>query len=279
MANPRNYLIGLFALTTVGLAAVAWTQYFDLIKLRNGDTLAAAERSDWQKKVWAAEKRVHELEDEVDALRAQSGPKAAADDPASASGPAAPDATGPNRPGRGPNARFNNFQAMMNDPQFAKLMSLQQKGMLDSRYAPLFKDLALTPAQLDQFKNLLLEKQNAARDVLLSARDQGLSPRSDRDTINALIQQSNADIDNQIQSALGPQGYAQYQNYEQTLPQRNTVNQLEQSLSYTSTPLTDAQANQLVQILAAAAPQNGNNANGGLRSLFNGAGGTARITD
>ena len=278
MANPRNYLIGFFALTTVGLAAVVWTQYFDLIKLRNGDTLADHERADWQKKVWAAEKRAQEYKDEADALRAQSAEKAGTDDTANASGPDSPGAGPGNRPGRGPNARFTNFQALMNNPQFAKLMATQQKAALDNRYAPLFKDLALTPAQLDQFKSLLLEKQNAMRDVMLSARDQGLNPRTDRDAINQLIQQSNADVDSQIQSTLGPQGFAQYQTYEQTLPQRNTVTQLQQSLSYTSTPLNDTQANQLIQILSANSAQN-NNANNGLRGLLGGPGGQARVTD
>ena len=280
MANTRNYLIGFFALTTVGLAALAYMQYFQLIKLRNSG-LADAERADWQKKVWAADKRVHELEDENDALRAQAD-KTSAEEVAGPSDPAAPTATPANdRPGRGPGGRFARFQAVMNDPEFAKLMTMQQKGMLDSRYAPLFKQLALTPAQLDQFKSLLLEKQNAARDVMVSARDQGLNPRTDRDAINQLIAQSNAEVDSQIQSTLGPQAYAQYQNYEQTAPQRNTIDRLQQSLSYTSTPLTDAQANQLIQILASTTPQS-NNANGGPRTFLGGNfgfGGQAKITD
>lgn len=280
VANPRTYIIGFFALTTVGLAAVVWTQHLDLIKLRNGGTLADNERADWQKKVLAAEKRIHELEDEIDALHAQAD-KSPADDVAGAADPATQATPSSDRPRRGPNGRFANFQAVMNDPQFAKLMATQQKGMLDSRYAPLFKQLALTPAQLDQFKNLLLEKQNAARDVLTSARDQGLNPRTDRDAINQLLQQSNAEVDSQIQATLGPEAYSQYQNYQQTLPQRNTVTQLQQSLSYTNTPLTDAQANQLIQIMASAAPQN-NNANGNPRALLfggGGIGGQARVTD
>jgi len=56
--------------------------------------------------------------------------------------------------------------------------------------------------------------------------------------------------------------FAQYQNYEQTLPQRNVVTQLAQSLSYTGTPLQDAQVAQLVNILAANTPAQNQNASG-----------------
>jgi hypothetical protein len=266
VANPRNYIIGFFALTTVGLAAMAWSQHFDLIKLRNSETLSDAERADWQKKLVDEQKRRHALEDEVDALRAQLSEKSVADD---ASDPSQQNPAGGQRQ-RGPGGRFGNFQALMNDPKFSKLMALQQKGQLDSRYASLFKQLALTPAQLDQFKNLLLQEQNAARDVLASARDQGLDPRTDRAAISQLVAQSDADIESQIQSTLGPAAYQQYQSYEQTLPQRNTVNQLQQSLSYTSTPLTDSQADQLIQVLASNSSKTSNPTS--LRALQGGGG-------
>ncbi len=160
--------------------------------------------------------------------------------------------------------------------------SYSKKAALDSSYAPLFKQLTqqlnLSPTQLAAFQNLLVQKQDAARDVITAARDQGLNPGTDRAAITQLIAQSNAEIDSQIQSTLGPDGYAQYQGYEQTLPQRNTVNQLQQSLSYTGTPLQDAQAQQLIQLLAANAPQNNNNPTN-MRTLLNGNNATSRITD
>lgn len=255
VATLRSYLLVFFALTTLGLAAMVWTQHLDLVSLRDSDQLADADRDALQKKALAAEKRLHELEDELAALRAKTDDKAVAD---SEGGAAEPNSTPQNAGRRGPNGRMANVQALMNDPQFTKLMALQQKGQLDSRYGALFKELGLSPAQVDAFKNLLLQKQNAARDVLAAARDQGLDPRTDRATINQLLAQSNAEVDNQIQSTLGDAAYQQYKTFEQTLPQRNTVNQLQQSLSYTSTPLQDAQAQQLIQILASNSPKTGN---------------------
>ncbi len=73
---------------------------------------------------------------------------------------------------------------------------------------------------------------------------------TDRDEIAALVAQSNADIDQQIQATLGPQAYAQYQGYEQTLPERNTVNLLQQMMSYTGTPIPDQDVQPLINIIA-----------------------------
>ena len=51
-------------------------------------------------------------------------------------------------------------------------------------------------------------------------------------------------MNNNLKAVLGDAGFNQMQNYEQTMPQRNVVNQLQQRLSYTDTPLSQAQADQ-----------------------------------
>jgi RNA polymerase-binding transcription factor DksA len=173
----------------------------------------------------------------------------------------------------------------MASPQFQRLMAIQQKGMLDGVYAPLFKALNLSPQQLEQFKNLMVQRQQAAMDAVQAAREQGINPRSDPAAFQQAVAQAQATVDSQIQATLGDAGYAQYQQYQATLPQRNTVNQLEQSLSYTATPLTGDQASQLVQILAQAAPSPGSASGQGnpMAALFPGGGpmggGGAGITE
>jgi len=159
---------------------------------------------------------------------------------------------------------------------------------LDNRYSALFKALGLSPVDLDRFKSLLVEKQAAVTDVMSAAREQGLDPRNpdDRAQIAALLQGAQAQVDATIQQTLGAAQYAQYQNYEQTLPQRNLVTQLAQSLSYTSSPLQDSQTEGLINILAANTPAQSQNA-GGFGALFAGLGGaggpfgarTSPITD
>lgn len=255
MANPRikNYTIVLLAVTTIAGAALAWNQYRELIKLRAA-SLSDSARADLQKRLWDLEKRKNELEAEVADLRARGGPARMAEEENASL--AADEGQGPGRPGPGRFNRrngFTNLATLLDNPEFNKLWTAQQKAGLDTRYAALFKSLNLSPADLDRFKSLLVEKQNALLDVVGAVRDQGLNPRNpdDRAQIASLLQAAQAQVDSTIRQTLGDAQFSQYQNYEQTLPQRNLVNQLAQTLSYTGAPLQAYQVDQLVNILAA----------------------------
>jgi hypothetical protein len=175
---------------------------------------------------------------------------------------------------------------MMERPEVQRLMAMQQRASLDGHYASLFKGLALSPDQLDKFKDLLVEKRTSMLDVMAAAREQGINPRSDPEAFSKLVAHAQAEIDSNIRATIGDSGFSQYQNYEKTMPQRAVVDQLEQRLSYSSTPLTPQQSEQMVSILASTAPAR-NNATNTLRAAFgNGAvittafgGNSSRITD
>jgi hypothetical protein len=279
--KPRYYLIVLLAVTNLASALLAWNAYRESNRLRVASLQNESAREDLQKQLWALEKRKHELDAEVAGLQARSNRSdlANGDDP----GPDGQAFGGPGRFDR--RARMNNLASLLENPEFSKLWNSQQKLALDSRYSPLFKALNLSPADLDKFKSLLVEKQAAITDVMSSAREQGLDPRNpdDRAQLATLLQTAQAQVEANIQQTLGAAQFAQYQNYEQTLPQRNVVTQLAQSLSYTGTPLQDTQVAQLVNILAANTPAQNQNASG-LGGLFAGMGGgfgnrTSPITD
>jgi RNA polymerase sigma factor (sigma-70 family) len=140
------------------------------------------------------------------------------------------------------------------DPEMARLMDIQQRGQLEARYGALFKALDLSPAQRDQFKKLLLDRQNLTRDVFAAGKAQGLSDDDIRANLPAMLEKSRADLDSGIRDLLGDAGYQQYQQYQNTLPQRSLVDQLASRLNSTATPLTSQQTEQLVQILAANSP-------------------------
>ncbi len=243
MKSPRSYIVGILALLVGAGAIVIWRQSRELAALRAG-TVGAEERADFQKRLWAAEKRAQELKAKLDAGGAR---------PAAAGGAVATDSGGRGGP-RGP-VGMDNILVMMEDPAIQRLMAVQAKGALDGRYAALFKNLNLAPDQLDRFKNLLVEKQTAMQDVMVAARNQGIDPRTDPEGFSKMVQSTQADVDASIKTALGDTGFAQYQQYQQTLPQRNIVTQLQQSLSYTTAPLSDAQAEQVVQILSQTMPK------------------------
>ena len=110
------------------------------------------------------------------------------------------------------------FGNLMNNPEIQKLMSIQQRAALDTRYAGLFHQLNLNPVDLDKFKSLLVEKQTAAMDAMTAARQQGLSGPENRDALKQVIANAQTEVDNSIRSTLGEATFAQYQSYEQTLP-------------------------------------------------------------
>jgi hypothetical protein len=276
LKSPKNLLLGILAAAFVALAALAYFQFRELISLRA--QLADGNSAMLKKELADARKTIKDLEGRLLAFRGRRGQGEAGDGAEAEGAPAA------NRRG----GRFGAFAAMAANPEFQKLVAIQARGRIVAAYAPLFKSLNLSPEQLQQFEGLLADKQQAMMDVMQAAREQGINPRTDPDGFKTLMNQAVSQTDANIQQALGDAGYQAYQQYQQTLPERNTVNSLQQSLSYTQTPLTDDQASQMIGLLQQTQPQHSGNgtagtSNGGdggpsLQQMMNG-GGTARVTD
>lgn len=238
-SKVKNYLIILLALSTVVCGVIAFTQSRRLAALEADLLRAAADAAKVKPRV------------------ASSAPApatvASSEKPAEAI-PAAvdPGAEAPAEQQRNQRNNRPNMAALMANPEFAQAMSLQQRAALDARYAELFKKLNLTPAQLEQFKTLLLERQNARMDVMAAARENGLNPRENRDEINKLVSEAQAEVDANIKNTLGESVYNQYQNYDATQSQRNLVKQLDERLGYTATTLNSTQSDFLVAALSSS---------------------------
>jgi hypothetical protein len=275
--SPKNALIVLLAAALVAAAAVSWHQYKELIGLRA--QLVDADSAALKRQLAAAQKTIKSLQDRLAAMRGRRG------------GPEG-QAEGGDNPGQNwqqrQGGRFGAFASLSGNPEFQKLVAIQMKGRISQTYAALFKTLNLSPGQLTQFQSLLADKQQALMDTMQAAREQGMNPREDPDGFKTLVNQAIAQTDQSIQQVLGDAGFQQYQQYQQTLPERNVVNSLQQSLSYTQPPLTDDEASQVVALLAQNQPQRaGNGTSGttdgggpgpGIASLING-GGNARVTN
>ncbi|MFA6286928.1 MAG: hypothetical protein WC661_06030 [Opitutaceae bacterium] len=233
-SRAKNYLIILLAFATATAGTIAWRQNQRLNSLQ-AELLAAKTAPSPRK---AAARPQPSVATVADTKTATDAAVASADAPPS---PQARQQRNNNRP---------NLTALMANPEFAKAWNIERRSQLDNRYAGLFKQLNLSASQLESFKNLLVERDSAAMDVYAAARDKGIDPRADRDAINKLVAESQADVDQSIKAALGDTGYQQYQNYQTTQPQRAVVSQLEQRLSYSATPLTSTQSSFLVQALS-----------------------------
>lgn len=241
MKSAKNIAIIFLSLAVIGTAVLAWQQYQELIGLRAA-ALQGDERAALQKAAWDAQKKITQLERDLTSARND------ATKTTSAVGESGKDAN-QSRAVNSMASGMASMMKMMDNPDVQRLMALQQKAQLNSRYAALFKSLHLSTDQLAQFKNLLVEKQMVNTDVMIAATQQGINPMENPQEFRQLMQSTQADIDSKIKSTLGDDDYAQFQNYQQTQGQRNVVNQLEQSLSYTDTPLTSSQSEQMLQIL------------------------------
>lgn len=244
----KTIVIGILLLTTLALSYFTWRQHEELSALR-ASAMSADERTDLQKRIWDAQKRADQAEAQARAASAH----AVLSDANGAGAPA--DESGGDQQTRVIGNMVNTWVGMMNDPEAQRLMALQQKAGISSRYAELFRKLQLPPDKLEQFKAELLEKQTSRQDALLAAAQQGINPMQNPEEFRKLQQSIDSDIDQQIKTTLGDSSYQDYQTFQATAGQRAVVNQLQQSLSYTATPLTTAQADQMTQVLATTGPQ------------------------
>lgn len=299
MKSTQTLLVALFALTTLGGAGLAWQQYGELVELRAA-AMNRDERADMQKRVWDLEKTLRELQDQLAAARARSSDEAdellaAATDSERPSGDReGRGSRGDPRGGRGGNPMQQALavRELMNKPEVQAMLSLQQKAAVEARYGALFRTLNLTPEQTDKLKGLLADRSNTRMDVMTVAQEQGIDARSNPEAVRKLFANAQDELNNSIKAVVGENGFTQLQSYEQTLPQRGLVNDLQQRLSFSDTPLSASQADALVQILASnpaprptnsgssssAAPSSGRggpDSPGGRGSDFGGFGGPA----
>lgn len=255
MKHSKTYLIAFLVLTTVGGSMLAWQQYGELVELRAA-TMNKDERADLQKRLWDLERLNKQLRDQVAAQRpsGEDGTIAAGEGGRERRDPISKSGTRGGPVANNPLQQAEAFRELMARPEVQAIMSSQQKDAVQARYAALFKSLNLAPEQAEKLKTILADRQTTMQDVMSAARDQGIDPRTDRNAVQKLMEVARNDINSSIKSVVGESGFNQLETYEKTIPQRNIVNQLQQRLSSTDTPLTSIQADQLVQILAANTP-------------------------
>jgi RNA polymerase sigma factor (sigma-70 family) len=134
------------------------------------------------------------------------------------------------------------LESMMKDPAYMKAMAEQQAQALKTQYAPLVKQLNLTPEQRDAFYQLLT-------DNLTNAMVQGmamLNGTNNRAAASA-IADAQKTLQDQMRSLLGEPGSAQFQEFQTTLPDRQIFEQMK--TGFTDHPLTDDQEQRLLQLL------------------------------
>ncbi len=77
-----------------------------------------------------------------------------------------------------PASAFSALLALLDNPAMQKQNAIMAKVRLDGQYAALFKSLGLAPDQVDQFKDLLVEKAMVGFDSMSAANQQGIDAKS-----------------------------------------------------------------------------------------------------
>jgi acyl-CoA synthetase (AMP-forming)/AMP-acid ligase II len=245
--QAKNYVIAFLACTTLGAAALVVQTRQQLADVRDNPSLEI-KRSDI---IVAAAPAPLSVTPPV--LPAALPDAPVADDPA-----AERLEPGQGRGQRGGGQFSAQMAELMQDPEFAAAMKLEQEARLDARYGALFKQLNLPPAQLAELKALLAEREAAGRDVWMTAREQGLDPRANRDQLRELSASLQDEVNANIKANLGETVYNALETYNATSPQRETVAIFERRLQY-SQPLNSAQSAQLTTILANTGTVSGRN--------------------
>ena len=159
---------------------------------------------------------------------------------------AAREEPGPRRPDR-----FGRFRQMMENPDFQSAMLERSKTRIERDFAGLFRTMDLDEEGVEIFKTLLAERSM----IEWQAAFQSRAARGDPEAMleaELMLDENLAQIDQSLAEILNQEDYAAYDYYQDTLPQRRSVDELARRLSYSGTPLTDERAEVLVGVMATA---------------------------
>ncbi len=236
MSTSRDFVITALVCCVLVLGVVAWRQHRELGRLERIARAQTAETGDAREEtgrdirettaVWGDSRRrviPVVVPRPLHARMAETGPAAG-------------------------QPQLEGVMEMLEDPRFLQAVASHQRSMLDARFGELFGRLELTDDELESLRGLLIEKQNAAMDVLMVSKGE-LGGRIAGSEMKVATRRAQDEIDGLIEQTLGESRFAIFKAYEATLPQRAAVAQLQQRLSYTDEPLEVAQAEALVDMM------------------------------
>jgi FtsZ-binding cell division protein ZapB len=150
------------------------------------------------------------------------------------------------KPDNDPSGMGNFLSKMMDDPETRRFVRDQQRQMMDPLYAPLIKQLNLTPEQASQLKDFIADNQMKATVAATSMMGGSASNRTELLASMAAEQKT---AEGQIKAFLGEERYALYQDYQQTLGERMQLQQFKTQTAGSEGALTDQQTEMLLAVM------------------------------
>lgn len=134
---------------------------------------------------------------------------------------------------------------LLDQPAVLDLLAAAVHDSLDPRYGSFFRQLQLAPRQLEHLKNLLVERQMSALDVVRAAQARGL-PAAEAE---AVLAESTDMLDSNIRSLLGQPGFEQFKAYERDIDSHGLLDQLETRIGFGAPPLSPEQSAAVLRVL------------------------------
>ena len=188
-------------------------------KAQQVETLQAAQKHSDQQR--------HELMAQADELAAQLTARQLAETNVTVVAPPAASAPAPVAKAEKPDDEKGGFgkmlSKMMQDPDTRKFIHDQQRLMMDQMYAPLVKQMGLTPDEATKFKDLLADNTMKGAEAATSMLGGGAS--TNRTEAISTLAANQKTMDEQLKTFLGDDRYAQYKDYQETVSERTLLNQ------------------------------------------------------
>jgi hypothetical protein len=143
-------------------------------------------------------------------------------------------------------------QLRSTNTEFQRAMLEAERIGLGVRYAPLYKNLNLSPEQVAKFEQRMAESMQHEVDIVAAAHAKGMSPADP--ALAKLGAQAKAEMEADLKAILGEAGLREFQFFDRTFGAREMVNGLSGNLVYVGAPLSIQQMNQLTQLLAEHSP-------------------------
>jgi hypothetical protein len=137
-------------------------------------------------------------------------------------------------------------KALLADAEYRKALRGQARTDLQQRYAGLRMELGLT----DQEQNALFDLLVDAQDMLMTSIAEGAGKQPDA-AATADMQAKAQQLEASMKSLLGPERYAQFEEYERVQPSRTRVQNLSNLLGRSGMPLSNAQSRSLMAVMVA----------------------------
>ena len=231
-------ILGLLLLAEAGLIYIEWTQLKSLRALAERAGVVSGQ-------VRAADLRVEHLRQAIAIAEGQAKSKAAA----AASRKTAQEARAA---AQNVNARrvAQAFLESLDHQEFQSALNQLDRAYNERTAGAFLRSLGLNPEQVNHMLDLMGKMMIAMMDANQAATASGLDQRSRL----ALIVDTQKDIAAEIQGYLGDANFAAYQQFNSQYNVRSIASGLQNSLGYSSTPLSEAQAQQLVSALYQTEP-------------------------